>query len=164
MRRANPSAPVTLDIGAAGKGQLVDLVAGTLNSSGITEYLIDASGDMLFSGFEPLEVALEHPYDSSQAIGVVTIDGGALCASAANRRAWGDGLHHVLDGVTGRSVQTVVATWTMAATAMEADAFATALFLMDPAVLAKEFNFDWLQVFSDGSAAFSTGFKRSLFV
>ena len=26
----------------------------------------------------------------------------ALCASATNRRAWGDGLHHVLDGRTGR--------------------------------------------------------------
>ena len=129
------SAPVVLDIGAAGKGQLVDLAAAILRGAGITEFLVDASGDMLHSGAEPLGVALEHPYDPSQAIGVVELHDGALCASAANRRAWGDGLHHVLDGATGRPIETVVATWTMAATAMEADALATALFMVDPTVL-----------------------------
>ena len=35
----------------------------------------------------------------------------AIAASAANRRAWGDGLHHVLDAVTGEPVRGVVATW-----------------------------------------------------
>jgi FAD:protein FMN transferase len=157
------SAPLTLDIGAAGKGQLVDLVAAVLRSAGIVEYLVDASGDMLHSGAEPLGVALEHPYDPTQAIGVVELYDGALCASAANRRAWGDGLHHVLDGATGRPVETVVATWTMATTTMEADALATALFIVDPKALEEEFNFSWLKVYSDGHAAYSAGFEGTLF-
>ncbi|WP_284751239.1 FAD:protein FMN transferase [Arthrobacter sp. efr-133-R2A-120] len=157
------SAPVVLDIGAAGKGQLVDIVAAVLRGAGITEFLVDASGDMLHSGAEPLGVGLEHPYDPTQAIGVVELHDGALCASAANRRAWGDGLHHVLDGATGRPVETVVATWTMAATAMEADALATALFMVDPKVLEGEFEFSWLKVFSDGHAAYSAGFEGTLF-
>lgn len=157
------SAPVVLDIGAAGKGQLVDLVAAVLRSGGITEFLVDASGDMLHSGAEPLRVALEHPYDPMQAIGVVELHDGALCASAANRRVWGDGLHHVLDGATGRPVETVVATWTMAASALEADALATALFLVDPKVLDEEFDFSWLKVYSDGHAAYSAGFEGTLF-
>jgi thiamine biosynthesis lipoprotein len=162
------SSPVVLDIGAAGKGQLVDLLAAVLRGAGITQFLVDASGDMLHSGADrsgaaPLAVALEHPYDPTQAIGVVELHDGALCASAANRRAWGDGLHHVLDGATGRPVETVVATWTMAATAMEADALATALFMVDPAVLADEFDFSWLKVYSDGQAAYSAGFEGTLF-
>lgn len=157
------SAPLVLDIGAAGKGQLVDLAAAVLRSAGITEFLVDASGDMLHSGAEPFGVALEHPYDPAQAIGVVELHNGALCASAANRRSWGDGLHHVLDGSTGRPVETVVATWAMAATAMEADALATALFMVDPKVLEDEFDFSWLNVFSDGSAAYSAGFEGTLF-
>ncbi|MCZ9880786.1 FAD:protein FMN transferase [Arthrobacter sp. B2a2-09] len=157
------SAPVVLDIGAAGKGQLVDLLAAVLRGAGITEFLVDASGDMLHSAAEPLGVALEHPYDPSQAIGVVELHNGALCASAANRRAWGDGLHHVLDGATGRPIETVVATWTMAATAMEADALATALFMVDPTVLEGEFDFSWLKVYSDGHAAYSAGFEGTLF-
>ncbi|MDP9905024.1 MULTISPECIES: FAD:protein FMN transferase [Arthrobacter] len=157
------SVPVVLDIGAAGKGQLVDLLASVLRGAGTTEFLVDASGDMLHSGAEPLGVGLEHPYDPTQAIGVVELHDGALCASAANRRAWGDGLHHVLDGATGRPVETVVATWTMATTAMEADALATALFMVDPKVLEREFEFSWLMVYSDGHAAYSAGFEGTLF-
>lgn len=157
------SVPVVLDVGAAGKGQLVDLLAGVLRADGITQFLIDASGDMLHSGPAPLRVGLEHPYDPTQAIGVVELGGQALCASASNRRTWGDGLHHVLDASTGRPVETVVATWALAATALEADALATALFLVEPAVLEEEFDFSWLRVFSDGRAAFSGAFEGTLF-
>ncbi|WP_115788859.1 FAD:protein FMN transferase [Arthrobacter silvisoli] len=155
--------PVVLDVGAAGKGQLVDLLAGILRADGIADYLVDGSGDMLHAGPAPLRVGLEHPYDPAQAIGVVELGNRALCASASNRRAWGDGLHHVLDAVTGRPVDTVVATWTMAPSALEADALATALFLVEPRLLEEEFDFDWLIVFSDGRARFSPGFEGTLF-
>ncbi|MBO1266906.1 FAD:protein FMN transferase [Arthrobacter cavernae] len=157
------SAPIVLDIGAAGKGQLVDLLAGVLRSAGLDDFLVDGSGDMLHSGSQPVTVALEHPYDPSEAIGTVILDNAALCASAANRRAWGDGLHHVLDGTTGRPIQTVVATWTMASSALEADALATALFMVEASVLERAFSFSWLAVFSDGSARFSSAFDGTLF-
>lgn len=156
-------APVVLDIGAAGKGQLVDLLAQVLRGHGVTEFFIDASGDLLNSGSPPVTVALEHPYDSSKAIGTVPLGTGALCASASNRRAWGDGLHHVLDGTTGAPVRTVVATWTMAGTAMEADALATALFFVPGEVLERHFRFSWLKVFSNGSAEYSAEFEGALF-
>lgn len=155
--------PLVLDIGAAGKGQLVDLLAAELRSHGEETFLIDASGDLLHSGREPVTVALEHPYNPSEAIGTVSLAGGALCASASNRRAWGDGLHHVLDGTTGRPVTTAVATWTMADSTMVADALATALFFAPGAVLEESFDFSWLTVFSDGSAAYSAGFEGTLF-
>lgn len=157
------SAPLVLDIGAAGKGQLVDLLAAELRSCGHGDFLIDASGDLLHCGPVPVTVALEHPYDPSRAIGTVSLAGGALCASAANRRAWGDGLHHVLDGTTGRPVSTAVATWTMAESTMVADALATAMFFIPGAELQRTFDFSWLTVFSDGSAAFSAGFEGTLF-
>jgi thiamine biosynthesis lipoprotein len=51
----------------------------------------------------------------------------------------------------------------MAATAMEADALATALFMVDPTVLEGEFHFSWLKVYSDGHAAYSAGFEGTLF-
>src|ERR671927_373232 len=41
------TAPVVLDIGAAGKGQLVDLLADLLRSHGVPDFFIDASGDVL---------------------------------------------------------------------------------------------------------------------
>lgn len=157
------SAPLVLDVGAAGKGQLVDLLAAELKASGVGGFLIDASGDLLNSGPEPVTVALEHPYDPAKAIGTVSLAGGAICASAANRRAWGDGLHHVLDGTTGSPVRTSVATWAMAESTMLADALATALFFVPGADLERTFEFSWLTVFSDGSAAYSAGFEGTLF-
>ncbi|WP_066292507.1 FAD:protein FMN transferase [Arthrobacter sp. B6] len=157
------SVPLVLDIGAAGKGQLVDLLAAELRSHGEDNFLIDASGDLLHSGPDPVTVAMEHPYDPTRAIGTVSLAGGALCASASNRRVWGDGLHHVLEGTTGRPVSTAVATWTMAESTMVADALATALFFVPGAVLERTFDFSWLTVFSDGSAAYSAGFEGTLF-
>lgn len=157
------TAPVVLDIGAAGKGLLVDLLAGQLNEGGISGFLIDASGDLLSKGDGTIQVALEHPYDATRAIGTFPLKSGALCASAANRRAWADGLHHVLDGTTGAPVRTVVATWAAAETAMLADALATALFFMPGAQLEVDYDFSWLVVFADGSAAYSRGFEGTLF-
>ncbi|NUS36869.1 MAG: FAD:protein FMN transferase [Pseudarthrobacter sp.] len=157
------SAPVVLDIGAAGKGLLVDLLAAELADAGVDSFVVDGSGDLLARGTEGISVGLEHPYNPAQAIGVAGLAGGALCASAANRRAWGDGLHHVLDGTTGQPVRTAVATWTLADTAMVADALATALFFVPGAVLQEAFDFSWLTVFSDGSATYSPGFEGTLF-
>lgn len=157
------TSPVVLDIGAAGKGLLVDLLAGELHAEGIDSFVIDGSGDLLAKGPRSTRVALEHPYDPGQAIGIVPLAGRALCASASNRRAWGDGLHHVLDGRTGQPVRTAVATWAMADTAIHADALATALFFAPGSELQQEFDFSWLTVFSDGSAAHSPEFEGTLF-
>jgi thiamine biosynthesis lipoprotein len=161
------SEPVGIDIGAAGKGQLADLLSAGLRACGIGDHFIDASGDLLNAGVDPgpapVEVALEHPYDPGRAIGIIRLGAGALCASAANRRAWGDGLHHVLDGTTGAPVRTVVASWTLAASATVADALATALFFVDGARLRQEFDFSWLTVHSDGHAEYSTDLEGALF-
>lgn len=157
------SAPVVLDVGAAGKGQLVDLLSTELLAQGFTEYFLDASGDLFNSGPNPVSIGLEHPYDPERAIGTINLGAGALCASASNRRTWGDGLHHVLDGLTGVPVQTTVATWTVASSAMVADALATALFLVPGDRLEENFDFSWLTVFSNGSAEYSADFEGVLF-
>ncbi|MDO9591154.1 MAG: FAD:protein FMN transferase, partial [Microcella sp.] len=43
-------APVLLDVGAAGKGYLVDIVGDLLAARGMTETLVDASGDVRVRG------------------------------------------------------------------------------------------------------------------
>ncbi|GAB3545837.1 FAD:protein FMN transferase [Arthrobacter tumbae] len=155
--------PVTLDVGAAGKGQLVDLVSAALRDAGYPEHTVDAGGDMLHRGPTPLRVALEHPYAADSAIGVVDLQDRALCASASNRRRWADGLHHVLDATTGRCVDTVVASWVLADDAMVADALATALFLVPPDVLLAEFDFDYVRISSEGRAQYSSFLTGALF-
>ena len=125
------SAPAVLDVGAVGKGRLVDIVSEILGHAGIERATVDAGGDLRHYG-EPLRIALEHPYDASRAVGVVTIADGAIAASATNRRTWADGLHHMLDARTAAPVRSIVATWATATTAMAADAAASAAFFVEP--------------------------------
>ena len=116
-----------------------------------------------------MRIGLEHPYDPSRAIGVATIQDAALCASATNRRAWGEGLHHVLDARTGEPVRTVAATWAIArggvefAGAMRADAIATALFFDGGPELARAWGIPWVRMLTDGRVEYSPDSAVELF-
>ncbi|MET0449212.1 MAG: FAD:protein FMN transferase [Aeromicrobium sp.] len=154
--------PATIDVGALGKGRLVDLVLEALRRHDLGDVVVDASGDLAARGAAQ-RVGLEHPYRPGQAIGVVEVTDAALCASATNRRAWGDGLHHVLDARTGVPVQAYAATWALAPTAMLADAVATALFFDGGPQLAAERGVEWVRMRTDGRVEWSPGSTAELF-
>lgn len=156
------SRPATLDVGALGKGRLVDRVRDVVRAGVDGDVIVDGSGDLAVSG-APVRVGLEHPYDPSRAIGVVEVRDAALCASAITRRAWGDGLHHVLDARTGSPVQAYAATWAIADTAMRADALATALFFDGGPELAAAWNAPWVRMRTDGRVEWSPGFEGEIF-
>ena len=109
-------------------------------------------------------IALEHPYDARRAIGVAEVTDAALCASATNRRAWGNGLHHVLDARTGEPVRTIAATWAIGPDAMHADAIATALFFDGGPELAHDWGVEWVRMTTDGRVEWSPGSTAELFV
>lgn len=144
--------PVVLDIGAVGKGYLADQVADLVEKLTGDGCTVDASGDIVNRGGGPLRVALEHPHDPESAIGVVELPAGrALCGSARNRRAWGAGLHHVVDPRTGEPTTGVTATWAMCADAAVADGLSTALFFTEPAALADlDPAWGWVVLTDDG--------------
>lgn len=157
------SRPLVIDVGAAGKGYLVDILASLLREEGCTSFVIDGGGDLLHSGGDALLVGLEHPFDARLAIGVAHVRDRALCASAVKRRAWGEGLHHVIDGRTGTPTRDVVATWAVAGDAATADGLATALFFIPGDQLASAFRFSWVRMFADGRAEASADFDGELF-
>jgi thiamine biosynthesis lipoprotein len=155
--------PVVIDVGAAGKGHLIDLLAAALRAAGIERFVVDGSGDLRHRGPDPVVVGLEHPLLPDRVIGTVPLQDAALCASATRRRAWGNALHHILDGRTGRPVRDVVATWAIAADAATADGLATALFVADPPAL-RSFAFSWVRMLADGRVQWSDDFAGELFV
>jgi thiamine biosynthesis lipoprotein len=161
--RLTTTSPVLVDVGAAGKGYLVDLVAGILRDSGVDEYLIDASGDLLHRGPEPVRVGLEHPFDATKAIGICKLQNASICASAPNRRSWGDGLHHILDATTGEPTSAVAATWAHAPTALVADGLATALFFASAPAMSASYTFDYVRMFPDLRVEYSRTFPGELF-
>jgi thiamine biosynthesis lipoprotein len=161
--RLTTTAPVLVDVGAAGKGYLVDLVAIVLRDAGVDEYLIDASGDLLHRGDTTVRVGLEHPFDPTQAIGVCELSNAALCASAPGRRAWGPGLHHILDATTGLPTDTVAATWALAPSGLQADGLATALFFAAAPALGAGFKFEYVRMFPNSRIEYSRSFPGELF-
>lgn len=158
--------PALIDVGALGKGRLVDLVAGVLTEASVGAFVVDASGDLIVRGLTE-RIGLEHPNDPTRAIGVWQVTDAALCASAVNRRVWpdgaGGGLHHVLDARTGAPVRTIVATWAVAADAMLADAAATALFFDGGDRFAADRDVAWVRMTTDGRVEWSPGCTAELF-
>jgi thiamine biosynthesis lipoprotein len=157
--------PALLDVGAFGKGYLVDIVAALLWDDGFRSFCVDAGGDMLRrdAAQRPLRVGLEHPQDVSKAIGVATFTEGAFCGSAGNRRVWAD-FHHIINPKTLTSPRDIIAVWTMAKTTMLADAMATCLFFVPPEKLMKFYTFEYLVMYPDGSVKRSKGFPAELFI
>lgn len=190
--------PVSLDFGACGKGYAVDLIAALLRDGGCnTErnadhhagpnanraadraLVIDAGGDLLVHLGQspdqpvPLRVALEHPSDSTQAVGVAEIMDGALCASAPSRRHWGEQsgmrLHHLLNAIDGMPADSVAAAWAYvpqqaAFPCATADGLATALFVTPPDRLRARFRFECAFIDADGMLHASRDFPATLFL
>lgn len=190
--------PVSLDFGACGKGYAVDLIAALLRDGGCNDernadhhagpnanraadraLVIDAGGDLLVHLGQspdqpvPLRVALEHPSDSTQAVGVAEIMDGALCASAPSRRHWGEQsgmrLHHLLNAIDGMPADSVAAAWAYvpqqaAFPCATADGLATALFVTPPDRLRARFRFECAFIDADGMLHASRDFPATLFL
>ena len=115
-----------LDLGGIAKGYAADRVLALLAVAGPA--LVDAGGDIAMTG-------------GSWTIGVETSDGsvvleldeGAVATSGRDRRRWsagGEDAHHLIDPATGRPAEgDLLRVTTVAATGMEAEVLATALFL-----------------------------------
>lgn len=154
--------PALLDVGAAGKGQLIDIVASILEKSGSTKYVVDAGGDILHRGLNTFEIGLEHPENLEQVIGIATIQNRSICGSAGNRRNWGP-YHHIINPDTLASPTSVLAVWVVADTTMIADGISTCLFLVEPQKLEATFPFEYLILYQDYSMNKSKDFPAKIF-
>jgi thiamine biosynthesis lipoprotein len=136
-----------------------------LTGHGIGAHVVDAGGDLRVAGrgAAPLAVALEDPRDTTRALGVLRLADGALCGSATNRRAWGEGLHHVVDARTGAPTADVLATWAVGESALTADVAATALFFAEPDLVASRFDVRYVVLRADGSLRWSLGLDGEVF-
>lgn len=155
--------PLVIDLGAIGKGALVDRISERLQADGVEDFVVDGSGDIRHRGSHTLEVGLEHPLDPGAVIGVASLSNACICASATNRRTWGVSMHHVIDARTGMPTSNVIATWVIAADTATADGLATALFFDAVSPLMATFNFSFVRMFADGRVEVSENFEGEIF-
>lgn len=156
--------PALLDFGAGGKGYLIDIVGGVLRDMGIASFCIDAGHDLLYAhpAQQALRVGLENPFDARQVIGVAEIPPSSMCGSSGNRRTWAN-FHHTINPHTLASPQHIVATWTIAPTALLADALSTCLFFVPPEILLARYDFAYCLLFPDMSIQTSPNFPAEFF-
>jgi thiamine biosynthesis lipoprotein len=131
-----PGMGITLD--GIAKGYIVDRVAEIARDAGIEHALVDAGGDIRAVGGRedgsPWRIAVQSPFREDGSIDTIALSDGAV-ASSGNYRAYYDAgkvFHHIVDPRSGHSPAGCAGTTVRAASAMEADALSTALFVMDP--------------------------------
>ncbi len=155
--------PALLDVGAAGKGHLIDIIGRLIEDEGYASYLIDAGGDIIHrGGGRKIRIGLEHPKDFSKVIGTVTLADGSICGSSGSRRTW-DRFTHIIDPETLASPTEVIATWAVAETTILADMMATCLFFARPERLRADFDFQYVVLHSDMRVERSEGFELELY-
>ena len=106
-------AHAAFDPGGLGKGLAADILLADLLEDGAQWAYVSLGGDMRFGGdalaAQGTPVAIENPWSPGDAVGDVTVFGGAVASSSLLRRTWqaADGTvhHHLLDPTTRRPVR-----------------------------------------------------------
>lgn len=135
IRFAKPG--VRIDLGGIAKGYAVDCAAESLLAHGVRDALVDVSGNMRAlgapAGAPSWRIGVRDPRDRVPSLGRVSLSGGAIATSgkyeqfvAQDGRTYG----HILDPRTGRPAEGLIAVTVLAPSAMLADAWGTALFVL----------------------------------
>ena len=129
-----------LDLGAIAKGWAVDRAMEKIMARGIHNAIIDAGGDLRIIGARPgkdfWRIGVQHPRDQGALLMTFELKDTAIVTSGDYERFFiADGVryHHVLDPATGQPARGCQSVTVLAPTAAEADACATAAFVLGPA-------------------------------
>jgi len=121
--------PLVLDLGAVAKGLAIDLAARELKP--LENFAVDAGGDLYLAGVnhqsKPWTIGIRHPYVDNELLGSINVSDRAVCTSGNYERP-----DHILDARTGKPTHGAASVTVVGATAMLADALATAAFVLGP--------------------------------
>lgn len=122
---------IALDLSGIAKGHAVDVIADLLRDAGILHALVEIGGELVGRGIrpdgDPWWVDLESPPGLTLPPLRIALHGQAVATSGDHRRG-----AHTLDPRTGRPVKGVVSVSVIQQTALDADAWATALTVLGP--------------------------------
>lgn len=132
--------PLLLDLGAVAKGLAIDMAARELEARSVDDFAIYAGGDLYLAGnnadAKPWSVGIRHPRDEDTLFETLRASNVAVCTSGDyERQTSGDAGragHHIIDPRTSASATALASVTVLAASAMVADALATAAFVLGP--------------------------------
>jgi len=131
---------VRIDLGGIAKGYAVDAAADSLRAHGVTDALVDLTGNMVAighpAGAPAWRIGIRDPRDRMGHFARITLTNRAISTSgqyeqfiAANGRTYG----HILDPRTGKSVDGLISVTLVGPTGLACDAMDTPMFVMGPA-------------------------------
>jgi FAD:protein FMN transferase len=103
---------IRLDLGGIAKGWIVEEAARKIAGFGLTDFVVNAGGDMVCrgeNGVRPWRVAIEHPTNQNEPAITLELHSLALATSGTYRRRWklgGRDVHHLVDPRTGAPAKT----------------------------------------------------------
>lgn len=135
LKKQHPE--LQIDLGSILQGYTADRIAAVIresSSEGEPEFLIDVGGELLASG--SWNVAIEDPTNPSQPKKTFVLTNAALATSGTSRTARvvdGQTIHHLISPKNGRPFPVSTRSSSVSArTCLEADGWATALWLVGP--------------------------------
>ncbi|MDO9516983.1 MAG: FAD:protein FMN transferase [Methanosarcinaceae archaeon] len=123
-------------LGGIAKGYSVDRAIESLKLDGITNGFVNAGGDGRFIGLNeenaPWIIGLQNPDKDEEAVTRMALSDMAVATSGNYERYFSDAakVSHISDPRTGYSVQELISATVIADTAIDADALATAVFVL----------------------------------
>lgn len=131
-----PDPGMRIDLGGIAKGYAVDRAASVLRAQGLSDFLINAGGDVYVSGRNqdgtPWHVGVKHPRRRTELIATLELTDSAVATSGDYERFFeidGTRFHHIIDPRTGYPATASRSATVLARTAEEADVLATTLFI-----------------------------------
>lgn len=163
-------AGMQLHLGAIAKGYGVDRAIGVLRKSGIRDAIVNAGGDLMATGTRNVEklwvIGIQHPRKPENIIASFAVKDRAVATSGDYQKYFiRDNIryHHIFNPADGTPASGVTSVTIAANTAMEADALATAVFVLGAEkglrLIESLENTEAMIVSEDGSTRFSKGFK-----
>lgn len=131
-------AGMSIVLGGIAKGYAVDRAVKVIREQGFDSGFVNAGGDGMYFGTKqdgsPWRVGLRNPDNKTESIVVLDISDMAVATSGNYERYFNESarLSHISDPRTGYSSQSLISATVIAASAMEADALATAVFVLGP--------------------------------
>ena len=129
-------ARITTD--AIAKGYIIDQAIRVLKNNGIRSAMVNIGGDLRAMGTksnnEAWIVALQNPRRKAEHLAIIAVNDRAVATSGDYERYFvaEKQVHHIVDPCTGLSATSTISATVIANTAMDADALATAVFVMGP--------------------------------
>lgn len=151
----------TLDPSGLVKGWSIEVAADLLNQAGATNLCINAGGDIALRG-QPVpgrswRIGIRHPHRPMEQATVVHLTGPAAVATSATYERGA----HIIDPRTGKPASDLLSVTVVGPDLGDADAFATAVFVMGLEGLAwieEQDGYDAFLITADDTTHWTTGF------